>query len=111
MTRTIQQAGSDAVIVAAARTPIGTAFKGALRDVTAMELAAIVVKEVQERSGLEPSQIDDIILAESNYGGGDIARHAAVVTGMLQVPGQALNRHCAGGLTAIGNAAAQIVAG
>lgn len=111
MSSTNRPAGQEAVIVAAARTPIGTAYKGTLRDTTAMDLAAIVVREVQQRSGLDPSQIDDIILAESNYGGGDIARHAAVVTGMLQVPGQAINRHCAGGLTAIGNAAAQVVSG
>ncbi|PYE17007.1 acetyl-CoA C-acetyltransferase [Williamsia limnetica] len=101
----------EAVIVAGARTPVGTSFKGTLRDTTAMELAEVVVAEVQKRSGLEPSQIDDIILAESNYGGGDVARHAAVVTGMTQVPGQAINRHCAGSLTAIGNAAAQIISG
>ncbi|MCJ0949766.1 thiolase family protein (plasmid) [Rhodococcus erythropolis] len=101
----------DAVIVAGARTAIGTAFKGTLRDTSAMELAEVVVDAVQKRSGLDISQVDDIILAESNYGGGDIARHAAVVLGMLQVPGQAINRHCAGGLTAIGNAAGQIISG
>lgn len=101
----------DAVIVAGARTAIGTAFKGTLRDTSAMELAEVVLDAVQKRSGLDISQVDDIILAESNYGGGDIARHAAVVLGMLQVPGQAINRHCAGGLTAIGNAAGQIISG
>ncbi|NYI78308.1 thiolase family protein [Nocardioides panzhihuensis] len=101
----------EAVIVAGARTAIGTAFKGTLRDTTAMELAEVVLREVQERSGLDVADVDDVILAESNYGGGDIARHAAVVTGMTQVPGQAINRHCAGGLTAIGNAAAQIRSG
>jgi acetyl-CoA C-acetyltransferase len=101
----------EAVIVAGARTPVGTSFKGTLRDTTAMELAEVVVAEVQQRSGLEPSQIDDIILAESNYGGGDVARHAAVVTGMTQVPGQSVNRHCAGSLTAVGNAAAQVISG
>src|SRR5699024_4884270 len=68
----------EAVIVAGARTAIGTAFKGSLRDTTAMELAEVVVKEAQRRSGLDVAQFDDIILAESNYGGGDIARHAAV---------------------------------
>lgn len=104
-------AGIDAAIVAYARTPVGTSFKGTLRDTTAMELAEIVVKEVLERSGLDAAQVDDVILAESNYGGGDIARHAAVVAGMPQVPGQAVNRHCAGSLTTIGNAAAQIVSG
>jgi acetyl-CoA C-acetyltransferase len=102
---------TEAVIVAGARTPVGTSFKGTLRDTTAMELAEVVVAEVQKRSGLDVGRIDDIILAESNYGGGDVARHAAIVTGMTQVPGQAVNRHCAGSLTAVGNAAAQIIAG
>ncbi|WGL54082.1 thiolase family protein [Nocardioides sp. BP30] len=101
----------EAVIVAGARTAIGTAFKGTLRDTTALELAEVVVREVHRRSGLDVARIDDIILAESNYGGGDVARHAAVVTGMTHVPGQAVNRHCAGGLTAIADAAAQIVSG
>ena len=45
------------------------------------------------RSGLEPHRFDDILLAESQYGGGDLARYAAVVNGMLDVPGVALNRH------------------
>ncbi|MFF3573984.1 thiolase family protein [Nocardia jiangxiensis] len=76
-----------------------------------MELAETVVKEALRRSALAPEQVDYIILAESNYGGGDIARHAAVTAGLSQVPGQAVNRHCAGSLTAIGNAAAQIAAG
>ncbi|GAA4658302.1 thiolase family protein [Gordonia humi] len=101
----------DAVIVAGARTPVGTAFKGTLRDTTAMELAEIVVSEVYKRSGLDVDDVDDVILAESNYGGGDMARHAAVVAGMLRVPGQAVNRHCAGSLTSIGDAAAQVISG
>ncbi|PPJ27985.1 acetyl-CoA C-acyltransferase [Nocardia nova] len=101
----------EAVIVAGVRTPIGTSFKGTLRDTTAMELARTVVEEALRRSTLAPEQVDDIILAESNYGGGDIARYTAVTAGLPQVPGQAVNRHCAGSLTAIGSAAAQIVAG
>ncbi|MEV8546890.1 thiolase family protein [Streptomyces sp. NPDC051572] len=99
------------VIVAGARTAVGRAFKGSLRDTTAMDLARVVVEEVVRRSGLDAALVDDVILAESNYGGGDLARHAAVEAGMLQVPGQAVNRHCAGSLTAIGDAAAVIAAG
>jgi acetyl-CoA C-acetyltransferase len=45
------------------------------------------------------------------YGGGDLARHAAVAAGMPRVPGQAVNRHCAASLTAIANAAGSIRAG
>ena len=65
-----------------------------------------------QRSGLDPEKFDDVIFtAELNYGGGDLARHAAVVAGYEHLPGQAVNRHCAGSLTAIGNASAQIVSG
>ncbi|MFF4767312.1 thiolase family protein [Streptomyces sp. NPDC001255] len=108
MTRTNPHAP---VIVAAARTAIGRSFKGTLRDTTAMELADTVVTAVIDRSGLSPDLIDDIILAESMYGGGDLARHAAVSTGLAHLPGQAVNRHCAGSLTALGNAAAAIGSG
>ncbi len=52
-----------------------------------------------------------MIFAESHYGGGDLARYAAAASGMVAVPGQAVNRHCAGSLTAVANAAAQIGSG
>ncbi|MFF1732178.1 thiolase family protein [Streptomyces sp. NPDC058247] len=99
------------VIVAGARTAIGRSFKGTLRETTAMELAEPVITAVLERSGLAPELVDDIILAESNYGGGDVARHAAVALALPHIPGQAVNRHCAGSLTALGNAAAAIASG
>jgi acetyl-CoA C-acetyltransferase len=102
---------SDAVIVSAVRTPIGTAFKGTLTDTSALELAKIVVAEAARRSGLAPEDFDDVILAESGWGGGDVARHAAVTAGLVNVAGQAVNRHCAGGLTAVANAAAGIRSG
>ncbi|MEH0580595.1 MULTISPECIES: thiolase family protein [Streptomyces] len=99
----------DAVLVAALRTPIGTAFKGSLRDTTAYELAERVVTAVSE--GLDPDLVDDLVLAESHYGGGVVARHAALTAGLPQVPGLALNRHCAAGLTAVATAAASVRAG
>ena len=70
-----------------------------------------MLPEVVRRSGIDPSAFDDIIFAESHYGGGDLARYAAAATGMEDIPGQSVNRHCAGSLTAIGNAAAQIGSG
>ncbi|MFI6377175.1 thiolase family protein [Streptomyces sp. NPDC050546] len=99
----------EAVLVAALRTPIGTAFKGSLRDTTAYDLADRVVTAVAE--GLDPDLVDDLVLAESHYGGGVIARHAAVTAGLPQVPGLALNRHCAAGLAAVSTAAASVRAG
>jgi acetyl-CoA acetyltransferase family protein len=102
---------SDPVIVGAARTAIGTARKGTLANTTGEELAEVILAEAVRRSGLEPQRFDDVIFAESLYGGGDLARYAAVANGMLSVPGVAVNRHCAGSLTSIGLGAAQIKSG
>jgi acetyl-CoA acetyltransferase family protein len=102
---------SDPVIVSAARTAVGTARKGTLANTSGEDLASFILGETVRRSGLEPSLFDDVIFAESMYGGGDLARYAAVVNNMITVPGQAINRHCAGSLTAIGNASANIKAG
>jgi acetyl-CoA acetyltransferase family protein len=102
---------STPVIVGAARTAIGRSFKGTLANTSAETLITTILPEVVRRAGLSPDEIDDIIFAESHYGGGDLARYAADACGMQQVPGQAVNRHCAGSLTAIGNAAAQIGSG
>lgn len=99
------------VIVGAVRTAIGRSFKGTLVNTPPETLITAVLPEVVRRSGVDPSAIDDIIFAESHYGGGDLARYAATATGLEQVPGQSVNRHCAGSLTAIGNAAAQIGSG
>jgi acetyl-CoA C-acetyltransferase len=101
----------DAVIVATARTAIGTAFKGTLVDVDAYELASRAVAEAVRRSGVDPALIDDVVLGESRYGGGDIARYAALEAGLEHVPGVAHNRHCAAGLAAVTTAAGSIRAG
>jgi acetyl-CoA acetyltransferase family protein len=101
----------DAVIIAAARTPIGRANKGSLVDVDAFELGETVVRAVLERSGVPLSDIDDIVLAEQLQGGGVIARNVAVRLGLTAVPGLADNRHCAAGLSAVQIAAGGIRAG
>lgn len=100
---------SDAVIVSALRTPIGTARKGTLRDTSAFELAQHVVTEAAR--DLDPAQVDDVILGEGLYGGGVIARHAAITAGLSHVPGLANNRHCAAGQAAVQSAAASVRAG
>ena len=101
----------QAVIVAGARTAIGTSYKGSLIETDAMELATAAVGEAVRRSGIEPELADDVILGESLYGGGDIARYAAIEAGLVNAPGVALNRHCASGLAAVQNAAGSIIAG
>ncbi|WP_410872808.1 thiolase family protein [Nocardia sp. A7] len=99
----------EAVIVSALRTPIGTARKGTLRDTTAFDLAHHVVGAVA--ADLEADRIDDVILGEGRYGGGVLARHAAVTAGLTSAPGLAQNRHCAAGMSAVQTAAANIRAG
>ena len=101
----------DAVIISAARTAIGTARKGTLLDVTAFDLAKESVGEALKRSGIPADDVDDLQMGESLQGGGDIARYAAVELGLTNVPGVALNRHCASGMAAVQGAAASIRAG
>ncbi|MGB8407467.1 MAG: thiolase family protein [Mycobacterium sp.] len=99
------------VIVGAVRTAIGRSRKGTLVNTPPETLITAILPEVIRRAGIDPADIDDIIFAESHYGGGDLARYAADACGLKHVPGQSVNRHCAGSLTAIGNASAQIGSG
>jgi acetyl-CoA C-acetyltransferase len=99
----------EAVLVSALRTPIGTAGRGTLRDTSAFDLAHHVVSAAA--AGLDAGLIDDVILGEGLYGGGVIARHAALTAGLTDAPGLAQNRHCAAGLSAVQSAAASIRAG
>src|SRR5690349_13736570 len=99
----------EAVIVNALRTPIGTAMKGTLRDTDAYVLADHVVRCAASELGTTP--VDDVILGEGLYGGGVIARHAAITAGLTSVPGLSNNRHCAAGQAAVQSAAAGIRAG
>jgi acetyl-CoA acetyltransferase family protein len=100
-----------AAIIAAARTAIGTARRGTLANMPALELAKPVVTAVVERSGLAPADFDDLVLAESLQGGGDSARYVAVDLGYTTIPGMAVNRQCASSLTAIAIGAGQIASG
>jgi acetyl-CoA acetyltransferase len=102
---------SEAMILAAARTPIGRAHKGLLVDVDAFELGRVAVGEAIARSGVAADEIDDLVLGESLQGGGVIARYVALELGLDGVPGLADNRHCAAGLSAVQIAASSIRAG
>src|SRR5262245_40864899 len=102
---------TDAVIVSTARTPIGRAHKGTLVDVDAFALAEHVVGAALRRSALDPALVDDMVIAETLYGGGVVGRYVAIEAGIEHVPGAAVNRHCAAGLTAVTTAAASMRAG
>lgn len=105
---------SDAVIVDAVRTPIGR-HGGALSGVRPDDLAATVVRALVERSGIDPAEIDDVILGCANQSGEDnrnVARMSALLAGLpVEVPGQTVNRLCGSGLQAIISASQAIRAG
>ncbi len=99
-----------AAIVAPVRTPVGT-FGGSLRDAPVEELAAVVIKEVVARSGIDPQRIDDVAFAQSYVNGETpcVGRWAALQAGLpVEVPGFQLDRRCGGGLQAIVTAAMMV---
>jgi 3-oxoadipyl-CoA thiolase len=104
----------EAYICAALRTPVGK-HGGALAHVRADDLAAIPIKAVVERSGIDPASIDDVILGCTNQAGEDnrnVARMALLLAGLpVEVPGQTVNRLCGSGLQAAASAAQAIKAG
>jgi len=102
---------AEPVVISAVRTAIGTAYKGALVDTPPEDLALAVLQETVRRSGMDPGRIDDVVLAESLNGGGDLARYVALQCGMTTAPGLAVNRHCAASLAAVGVAAAGVASG
>jgi 3-oxoadipyl-CoA thiolase len=95
---------SDAHVIAAVRTPVGR-FGGALSGIRPDDLAAIVLREVVARSGVDPEAIDEVILGCANQAGEDnrnVARMALLLADLPQsVPGLTVNRLCASGLAAI----------
>ena len=105
---------SDAYISAALRTPVGR-HGGALAGVRADDLAAVPIKAVLEKTGIDPKTIDDVILGCANQAGEDnrnVARMAALLAGLpVEVPGQTVNRLCGSGLQAVASAAQAIRAG
>jgi len=104
----------EAYICAALRTPVGK-HGGAVAGVRADDLAAIPIKAVVERSGIDPLAIDDVILGCTNQAGEDnrnVARMALLLAGLpVNVPGQTVNRLCGSGLQAAASAAQAIKAG
>jgi len=106
----------EAVIVSAVRTAVGKAPRGALKDTRPDELAAAAIKEAVRRvAGLEPGEIDDVVLGcalpEAEQGL-NVARIAALRAGLPHtVAGQTVNRFCSSGLQAIAIAAEHIMSG
>jgi len=103
----------EAVVVSTARTPIGKAYRGAFNDTQAQELAGHAVREAVARAGIEPGQVEDVVLGaamQQGSSGFNVARQAALRAGLpTSVSGMSVDRQCASGLMAIATAAKQIV--
>jgi 3-oxoadipyl-CoA thiolase len=104
----------EAVVLAAVRTPIGK-YGGVLKFVRPDDLGALVLREVLDRSGVDPPSVDDIYFGCSNQAGEDnrnVARMAALLAGIPHsVPAATVNRLCGSGLEAVNSAARVIMAG
>jgi acetyl-CoA C-acetyltransferase len=104
---------ADVVILAACRTPIGS-FGGALKDLSASELGAIVIREAIARAKVTPESLDDVIMGCVLQAGAgmNVARQAALKAGVpVDVPAETVNRVCGSGLQAVVHAAEAVAAG
>ena len=105
---------TEAVIIDAIRTPVG-ALGGSLATVRPDDLAALVIRTIVERNGLDPAQVEEVYLGCANQAGEDnrnVARMALLLAGLpVEVAGVTVNRLCASGLTAVAMAARAIRAG
>jgi acetyl-CoA C-acetyltransferase len=102
-----------AAIVSPLRTPVGT-YGGALKPVPVEELGAIVARAIVERTGIDPSRIDDVVFAQSYMNGETpcTGRWIALQAGFpIGVAGMQLDRRCGGGLQAIATAAMMVQTG
>jgi acetyl-CoA C-acetyltransferase len=105
----------EAVIVATGRTPIGRANKGSLVDCRPDDLAALTIRHVlSEIPELDPSDVEDVIMGSgqpAGEAGFNVARVAAMLAGLDNVPGVTVNRYCSSSLQTIRMAAHAIKAG
>jgi acetyl-CoA C-acetyltransferase len=105
----------EAVIVSTARTPIGKAFRGAFNATHGATLGGHVVKHAVERAGIDPAEVDDVIMGcamPERATGNNIARMSAIRAGFpVTVPGVTVNRFCSSGLQTITLAAQRIMTG
>ena len=105
--------GFEVVILSACRTPIG-AFGGALKDVGAVDLGAIVIREAVKRAAIPPADIGDAVMGCVLQAGAgmNVARQAGLKAGLpVEVPGETVNRVCGSGLQAVAHAVEAIRVG
>jgi acetyl-CoA C-acetyltransferase len=103
----------EAVIVATARTPIGRAYRGAFNNTAAPTLGAHAIREAVKRSGIDPAEVDDVIMGcamQQGSSGLNIARQSLLAAGLpVTVAGMSVDRQCSSGMMAIAIAAKQIL--
>lgn len=103
----------DAVVLSACRTPIGS-FGGVFKDLSAVDLGAVVIREAIARAGIDPAEIGDVIMGCVLQAGAgmNVARQAALNAGVpVEVPGETINRVCGSGLQAVVHAVEAVQAG
>lgn len=103
----------DVIIASIVRTPVGS-FGGSLKDIPAAKLGALVIKEAMKRAGVEPGQVENVIMGNVLQAGlgQNVTRQMLIHAGIPQeVPGMTINKVCASGLRSISLAAQIIKAG
>ena len=110
----LRDPASTPVVVDGLRTPFGR-YGGALKDVRPDDMAAHVISALVDRAGIDPAQVDDVILGAANQAGEDnrnVGRMAALLAGLpIEVAGQTVNRLCGSGLQAVVSAAHAVAYG
>ncbi|HAG93489.1 MAG: acetyl-CoA C-acyltransferase [Pseudomonadales bacterium] len=103
----------EAVIVSTARTPIGRAYRGALNNIKSPTMMGHAIRHAVERSGVEPGEIEDVVIGAvltAGTAGTNVARTATLAAGLpVSVSAQTMDRQCSSGLMAIATAAKQIM--
>ena len=104
---------TEAVIVSTARTPIGKAYRGAFNNTHGATLGGHVIQHAVARAGIDPAEVEDVILGCANpegATGSNIARQAAIRAGLpVTTAGTTVNRFCSSGMQAISMAAQRVI--
>jgi acetyl-CoA C-acetyltransferase len=103
----------EAVIVSTARTPIGRAYRGAFNNTQGQSLAAHAIREAVKKSGVDPAEVDDVVMGcamQQGSTGLNVARQALLAAGLpSSVSGMTVDRQCSSGMMAIAIAAKQVI--
>ncbi|MEP5566440.1 MAG: acetyl-CoA C-acyltransferase [Halioglobus sp.] len=103
----------EAVIVSTARTPIGKAYRGGFNNLGGASLGAASVAEAVKRAGIDPGEVEDVIMGcalQQGPTGANVARQIALRAGLpVTTSGMTLDRQCSSGLMAVATAAKQVM--